>query len=167
MDDEIRERVRREAEVAALFNALKHDSDAQVGAIMGPMMGENPEFREHGDEIPGVVSPVIADVNGMDREEKRERLGELAPERLEELDAEDEEDDQVLPDLPNAGRTTRSGCGVRRTRTARGTSATRGCRRSSGRTPRSTTVSSSCASTTPTRRPSARSCGRTTRFSTR
>jgi len=102
MDDEIRERVRREAEVAALFNALKHDSDAQVGAIMGPMMGENPEFREHGDEIPGVVSPVIADVNGMDREEKRERLGELAPERLEELDAEDEEDDQVLPDLPNA-----------------------------------------------------------------
>ncbi|WP_232702283.1 glutamate--tRNA ligase [Halobacterium wangiae] len=102
MDDEIRERVRREAEVAALFNALKHDSDAQVGAIMGPMMGENPAFRERGDEIPGVVSPVIADVNGMSVEEKRERLGELAPERLEELEAEDEGDEQVLPDLPNA-----------------------------------------------------------------
>ncbi|MFC3476834.1 glutamate--tRNA ligase [Halobacterium litoreum] len=102
MDDEIRERARREAETAALFNALKHDSDAQVGAIMGPLMGENPEFREHGDEIPGVISPVIADVNGMSVEEKRERLGELAPERLEELDSEDEGDDQPLPDLPNA-----------------------------------------------------------------
>ncbi|NIC00396.1 glutamate--tRNA ligase [Halobacterium sp. R2-5] len=102
MDDELRERVRREAETAALFNALKHGSDAQVGAIMGPLMGENPDFRPHGDEIPGVVAPVIENVNAMDRDEKRERLAELAPERVEELDAEDEGEDQVLPDLPNA-----------------------------------------------------------------
>ncbi|MDH5019882.1 glutamate--tRNA ligase [Halobacterium rubrum] len=102
MDDELRERVRREAERAALFNALKHGSDAQVGAIMGPMMGENPEFREHGDEIPGVIAPVIEDVNGMSDDEQRERLAELAPEDVEKLDSEDEEDDQPLPDLPNA-----------------------------------------------------------------
>jgi glutamyl-tRNA synthetase len=101
MDDELRERVAREAEVAALFNALKHDADAQVGAIMGPLMGENPEFREHGDEIPGVVAPVIERVNARSAEEKRERLGDLAPERLTELDAEDEGDDHALPDLPN------------------------------------------------------------------
>ncbi|WP_336037875.1 glutamate--tRNA ligase [Halobacterium yunchengense] len=102
MDDELAERVRREAEVAALFNALKHGSDAQVGAIMGPLMGENPEFREYGDEIPGVVAPVVEDVNAMDAGEQRERLGELAPERVAELEAEDDEDDQPLPDLPNA-----------------------------------------------------------------
>ena len=101
MDDDLRERIEREAETAALFNALKHDSDAQVGAIMGPMMGENPEFREHGDEIPGVIAPVIERVNGRSTEEQRERLGELAPELVEELDADDEEDDQPLPDLPN------------------------------------------------------------------
>ncbi|MEF8807298.1 glutamate--tRNA ligase [Natronomonas sp.] len=101
MDDDLRERIEREAEVAALFNALKHDSDAQVGAIMGPLMGENPEFREHGDEIPGIISPVINRVNGLSAEEKRERLAELAPEQVEELEAEDEEDDQPLPDLPN------------------------------------------------------------------
>jgi glutamyl-tRNA synthetase len=102
MDDEIRERVEREAEVNALFNALKHDSDAQVGAIMGPLMGENPEFREHGDQIAGVVAPVVGRVNGFSTEEKRERLEELDPEAVAELDADDEEDDQVLPDLPNA-----------------------------------------------------------------
>jgi glutamyl-tRNA synthetase len=102
MDDELAERARREAETAALYNALKHDSDAQVGAIMGPLMGENPEFREHGDEIPGLIAPVIEDVNAMDRDEQRERLAELAPERVEALEAEDEEDDQALPDLPNA-----------------------------------------------------------------
>jgi glutamyl-tRNA synthetase len=101
MDDDIRERAEEAAEASALFNALKHDSDAQVGAIMGPLMGENPEFREYGDEIPGVIAPVVNRVNGMDAAEKRERLEALAPERLEELESEDEEDDHILPDLPN------------------------------------------------------------------
>jgi glutamyl-tRNA synthetase len=102
MDEDLRTRIEREAETAALFNALKHDSDAQVGAIMGPMMGENPDFRPHGDEIPGIIAPVISSVNDLSVEEKRERLEELAPERLEELDAEDETDDRTLPELPNA-----------------------------------------------------------------
>jgi glutamyl-tRNA synthetase len=102
MDDEIRERIEREAEVNALFNALKHDSDAQVGAIMGPLMGENPEFREYGDQVAGIVAPVVGKVNGFSNAEKRERLEELDPEAVAELDADDEDDDRVLPDLPNA-----------------------------------------------------------------
>jgi len=101
MDDDVREQAEEAAEVNALFNALKHDSDAQVGAIMGPLMGQHPEFREYGDQMAGVVAPVVERVNGMDAAAKRERLAELAPEKVEELEAEDEEDDQVLPDLPN------------------------------------------------------------------
>ena len=101
MDDEIRERAREEAEVNALFNAVRHESDAQVGAIMGPLMGENPEFREYGDEMAGVVAPVVERVNAMDADERRERLAELAPEKIDELEADDEGDDQALPDLPN------------------------------------------------------------------
>ncbi|MFB6124407.1 MAG: glutamate--tRNA ligase [Halanaeroarchaeum sp.] len=102
MDEDLRERVERAAEANALFNALKHESDAQVGAIMGPLMGENPDFREFGDEIPGVISPVVERVNGLSREAQRERLAELDPEAIEELEAEDEGDDHPLPDLPNA-----------------------------------------------------------------
>ncbi|GAA0714395.1 glutamyl-tRNA synthetase [Halorubrum trapanicum] len=102
MDDELRERVAAAGEAAALFNALKHGSDPDVGAIMGPIMGENPEFRPHGDEIPGVLAPIVNEVGEMDEAERRERLGELAPERLAELEADDEDDDRVLPDLPNA-----------------------------------------------------------------
>ncbi|MFD1641560.1 glutamate--tRNA ligase [Halohasta litorea] len=101
MDDELRERVKGEAEKHALFNALKHDSDPDVGAIMGPLMGENPEFRPHGDEVPGVVGQVVGKIGGLDREARRERLAELDPELVDELDAENEADEHTLPDLPN------------------------------------------------------------------
>jgi len=101
MDDDLRERVEREAEKHALLNAVKYESDADVGAVMGPLMGENPDFRPHGDEIPGVVGGVVARVNDLSVEEKRERLEDLAPEELAEIEAEDEGDDHDLPDLPN------------------------------------------------------------------
>ena len=101
MDDELRERVKREAEKHALFNALKHDSDPDVGAIMGPLMGENPEFRPHGDEVPSVVGQVVGQIGSLDREARRERLAELDQELVDELDADDETDDHTLPELPN------------------------------------------------------------------
>jgi len=102
MNDELRERVEREVEKHALLNAVKHESDADVGAIMGPLMGDNPEFREHGDEIPGIAGGVVGRVNDLGYEEKRARLEELAPEELAEIEAEEEEDEHDLPDLPNA-----------------------------------------------------------------
>jgi glutamyl-tRNA synthetase len=102
MDDELRERIEREAERHALFNAVKHEGEADVGAVMGPLMGENPDFRPHGDGIPGVIAPVVSRVNERSHEERRERLAELAPDLLEELEADEDEDEHDLPDLPNA-----------------------------------------------------------------
>ena len=103
MDAELRDRVERAAEEHALYNALKHDSDADAGAIMGPLMGEYPAFREHGAEIPGIVEPIVATVNERSLSERRDRLAELAPDRIAELDAEDEpEDEPALPPLPGA-----------------------------------------------------------------
>jgi len=101
MDEELRERVEREAEKHALFNALKHDSDPDVGAIMGPLMGENPDFRPHGDEIPGVAGGVVARVADLSAEERRDRLAEIDPDLVAELETEDETDERTLPDLPN------------------------------------------------------------------
>ncbi|QCC60418.1 glutamate--tRNA ligase [Natrinema thermotolerans] len=102
MDDDLRERIEREVEKHALLNAVKHESDADVGAIMGPLMGDNPDFRQHGDEIPGIAGGVVGRVNDLGYDEKRERLEELAPEELAEIEAEEEEDEHDLPDLPNA-----------------------------------------------------------------
>ncbi len=104
MDDELRERVEAAGEAAALFNALKHGNDPDVGAIMGPLMGDNPEFRPHGDEIPGVIAPIVNRVADMDESARRDRLAEIDSERLATLEADDEGDDHVLPDLPNAER---------------------------------------------------------------
>ncbi|MEZ3144569.1 glutamate--tRNA ligase [Halobaculum sp. MBLA0143] len=101
MDEALRDRVREEAQLHALLNAVKHDSDPEVGAILGPLMGENPEFREHGDEVAGVAAPAVGEVAEMDETQRRDRLAEVAPDRLAELEADDEEDDRALPDLPN------------------------------------------------------------------
>lgn len=102
MDQELRDSIEREAEKHALMNAVKHEGEADVGAIMGPLMGENPDFRPHGNEIPGVAAPVISRINDLGSSERRDRLEELAPELLDELETDEEEDDHTLPDLPNA-----------------------------------------------------------------
>jgi len=102
MDEDLRERVRTAAEKHALLNAVKHESDPEVGPIMGPLMGEHPEFREHGDEVPGVVGQIVAEVAELEHEDRRERLAELDPDALEEIEAEDEGEEHPLPDLPGA-----------------------------------------------------------------
>ena len=102
MDEQTRERVREQAEIDALFNAVKHGEAAQVGAIMGPLLGETPEFRPHADEIPAVIGPVVEQVNSLEPSERRDRLADLAPDRLAALEAESESDNQQLSDLPGA-----------------------------------------------------------------
>ena len=104
MDAELRDRIERAAEEHALFNALKHDADADAGAIMGPLMGDHPEFREHGGEVPGIVEPVVAAVNELSPSARRERLAELAPALVDELAAEEDADGEEpsLPPLPGA-----------------------------------------------------------------
>lgn len=102
MNDELRERIEHAAEKHALLNAVKHDAEADVGAVIGPLMGENPDFRQHGDEVPGVVAPVVSRVNDLDDEGRQKRLEALAPDLLAELEADDEGDDHPLPDLPGA-----------------------------------------------------------------
>jgi len=98
MDAETRKAVERAAEKHALLNAVKHGNEAEVGAVMGPLMGEHPEFREHADDVPGVVGSVVGKINRMAADERRARLEDLAPDALAELEAEEEETGP-LPEL--------------------------------------------------------------------
>ncbi|MFB6218104.1 MAG: glutamate--tRNA ligase family protein, partial [Halobacteriaceae archaeon] len=102
MDDALRERVRETAEAHALYNALDHGDDARVEAVVGPLMADHPEFREHGDEVAAVASEAVERVNELPEGERRDRLAELAPELLADLDAEEDSEEHPLPDLPGA-----------------------------------------------------------------
>ncbi|XGI83336.1 glutamate--tRNA ligase [Halorutilales archaeon Cl-col2-1] len=84
----------------ALQNAVKYESDAETGAVMGKLMGEHPDLRQKGDEIAGEIGKVVAGVNSLSDDERHERLEEIAPELIDELEEESEED-EGLPDLPN------------------------------------------------------------------
>lgn len=95
MDDETHELVK----LYALQNAVEHDADADPGAVIGTLMGEHPELRENAEEISEEAPEVVASVNAMDADERRATLEEEAPEMLEQ---EDEEEDDSLPELPNA-----------------------------------------------------------------
>ena len=101
MDEDLREQVRTAAETHALINAVKHESDPEVGAIMGPLMGDHPEFREHGDEVPGVVAGVVSEVSDMAADDRRDALAELAPDVLADLEADDDGEEHPLGDLPD------------------------------------------------------------------
>ncbi len=99
MDDEARDLV----EAYALQNAVEHGEDADVGAVVGKLMGEHPELREDAEEISDEAPEVVAEVNSLDAGERRSRLEEIAPELLEELERDDEdEEDEGLPPLPGA-----------------------------------------------------------------
>ncbi|MFB6185864.1 MAG: glutamate--tRNA ligase family protein, partial [Halobacteriaceae archaeon] len=102
MDEQLRNRIQTAAEISALVNAIKHESDAKVDAIIGPLMGDHPEFREYGNEIPEIIAPVVEKVNNLSQQQKRERLEELAPNKLEEIESESKEESHPLPELPNA-----------------------------------------------------------------
>lgn len=102
MNDELRERIEHAAEKHALLNAVKHGSEADVGAVIGPLMGDNPDFREHGDEVPDVVAPVVQQVNELGTEGRQKRLEAIAPGLLAALESEDESEEYPLPDLPHA-----------------------------------------------------------------
>lgn len=96
MDDETRELVR----LYALQNAVRHEEEADVGAVIGTLMGEHPELRENAEEISDEAPEVVTSVNAMDSDERRATLEDEAPEMLEE--DEEEEEDEGLPPLPNA-----------------------------------------------------------------
>lgn len=102
MDEDLHARIEQAVERHALINAVKHDGAADLGAIMGPMMSDHPEFREYGDQIPGIAAPVIEQVNDLDTAEQRSRLAARAPDALAELEAADEDAEYSLPALPRA-----------------------------------------------------------------
>jgi glutamyl-tRNA synthetase len=85
----------------ALANAVKHGGVPQAGAVIGMVMGANPELRSRAKEISALAREVIAEVAALDPEKRQKKLLEIAPEMIAAL-AEKHEHKKVLPDLEDA-----------------------------------------------------------------
>ncbi|MFQ5986613.1 MAG: glutamate--tRNA ligase [Thermoplasmata archaeon] len=82
----------------ALQNALLHGGQARSKAVVGKVLGAEPNLRSRAQEVARAVSEVVKEVNGLDPAEQRVLLEDLAPELLKRRrDARPIE----LPALPN------------------------------------------------------------------
>ncbi|AFK23150.1 glutamate--tRNA ligase [Pyrococcus sp. ST04] len=85
----------------ALINAIEHDGKANPKAVIGKILGENPELRPKAREIVPIVNEVVENVNRMSIDEQIKRLREIYPEYFEKK-AEKREEKKGLPPLPKA-----------------------------------------------------------------
>ena len=82
----------------ALQNAVKFNGKADPGALIGKVLGENPELKNKLNEIKKEIMSIVEEVNSMKPEEQLKKLQKLAPELLEEKKVEKKE----LKELPGA-----------------------------------------------------------------
>ncbi|MCX8153286.1 MAG: glutamate--tRNA ligase [Candidatus Bathyarchaeota archaeon] len=87
---------------AALLNALQHDGKAQVGAIIGKVIGERQELKIQAKELASLIGKVVNEVNSLSIDEQKRIVEEKWPEALKKEKAAEEE--KHLPPLPSAER---------------------------------------------------------------
>ena len=80
-----------------LQNAVKFDIP-QIGAVIGKVLSEQPELKSDMQNVKLAVQNTIAEVSVMGKEERMEKLQEIAPEMLEKKEKKKRE----LPELKNA-----------------------------------------------------------------
>jgi len=95
MSSEIVDKVRK----AAVLNALKHDCRADAKAVLGGLLGENPDLRPRAKELFSLVQQVVLEVNSTPAQELEQMVRERWP---QELTKERPEEEKVLPPLPSA-----------------------------------------------------------------
>jgi len=100
MSAEVAEKIRK----AAVLNAVKHDGKAELQAVLGNLLGDNPDLRSKAKELVPIIRETVQEINST----PAEKLMELAKERWpEEFVRERIEEERKLPPLPNADKYTR------------------------------------------------------------
>jgi glutamyl-tRNA synthetase len=92
---EVEERIRK----AAILNAIRHEGKADPNAVLGNLLGDNPDLRGKARELVALVEKAVLEVNSKALTEleaiaKQKWPNEIAKEHAEEVKA--------LPPLPNA-----------------------------------------------------------------
>jgi glutamyl-tRNA synthetase len=87
--------------IFSLQNAVKHRGVPKSGTVIGMVMGKYPGLRSRAKEMGPLLADVLAEVGEMSHEEREIRLGELAPDVVEEM-AKPRVHIKVLPQLEKA-----------------------------------------------------------------
>ncbi|MCW4018062.1 MAG: glutamate--tRNA ligase [Candidatus Bathyarchaeota archaeon] len=95
---ELRELIRK----TALLNASQHGGKAQIGAILGKILGEKAELRTQVKELSAVINEVLSEVNRLSLEEQKRIVAEKWPETAQKKPKVEEE--KRLPPLPNVDK---------------------------------------------------------------
>src|SRR3989338_6009270 len=74
----------------ALQNAVKYNGKANPGAVIGKVLGENPELKEKAQEISKEVIKIVSEINKLGLEKQEKKLQETAPELLEKKEKPEE-----------------------------------------------------------------------------
>ncbi|CAB49406.1 glutamate--tRNA ligase [Pyrococcus abyssi] len=85
----------------ALINAIEHGGKANPKAVIGKVLGENPELRSKAREIVPIINKVVEEVNSLSLDEQKAKLMEIYPEYFEKKE-EKKEEKKGLPPLPKA-----------------------------------------------------------------
>jgi len=84
----------------ALQNAVLHGGKADLKAVLGKMLAEDPSLRGRAQEAAAYLERVVADVNELGLETQRAELTAIAPELLEKI--RHDVGPKELPPLPDA-----------------------------------------------------------------
>ena len=94
---EIAEKIRK----AAILNAVKHDGKAELQAVLGNLLGDNPDLRSKAKELVPLIQQTLQEVNSTPQAKLIESAKEKWP---EEFVKERVEEVRKLPPLPNADK---------------------------------------------------------------
>lgn len=83
----------------AILNALKYDGKADVKAVVGKALSENPDLRKIAQEVFRVAADVVAEINAMPLQNQRSLAESLGLSLVKEKPKKEE---HLLPPLPNA-----------------------------------------------------------------
>lgn len=97
MSNNLTEKIRK----SAILNAIRHNGKADPGAVLGNLLGENPELRAKARELTPLVRQVVEEVNSMPLDRQTAMALEQWP---TELAKERPEEERKLPPLPNADK---------------------------------------------------------------
>lgn len=92
-DSELLELVRK----YALQNAVRHGGEAQIGPVIGKILGEKAEYRKRVKELSSIVNQVVSEVNAASADEQDRIVRENWPETY----LKEKVEEKRLPPLPN------------------------------------------------------------------